>query len=132
MTDAVISQIRSPWRIHSRRSGSDHRDSIADLAGRPLHMRSADADTGSAQTRASRRRSSAGGDGKPSEQRSNRSPARIRPPSSSDAARRPALAGLRQWLLETLVISFAYGGCIHNIHPDYIDFIREIDRNKSA
>jgi len=28
-----------------------------------------------------------------------------------------------------LVVSFAYGGCIHNIHPDYVDFLRNISRH---
>jgi hypothetical protein len=27
-----------------------------------------------------------------------------------------------------LVDSFACGGCFHNIHPDYIDFLHDLNR----
>ncbi|MGU3468702.1 hypothetical protein ACLBXO_28035 [Methylobacterium sp. C33D] len=55
-------------------------------------------------------------------------PARERdgPGSSPVAAARPAGGGLGRRLLDALVISFAFGGCIHSIHPDYVDFLREI------
>lgn len=59
-----------------------------------------------------------------------RRPSRERdgPVTSSVAAPQPARAGLGQWLLDALVISFAFGGCIHSIHPDYVDFLRAIGR----
>ncbi|WP_139215647.1 hypothetical protein [Methylobacterium sp. UNC300MFChir4.1] len=55
-------------------------------------------------------------------------PARERggPASSPIAAPRPALARHGRWLLDALVVSFAFGGCIHSIHPDYVDFLRDI------
>lgn len=34
--------------------------------------------------------------------------------------------GAFAWLLEALTIGFAYGGCIHNTHPDYIEFLVDI------
>lgn len=34
---------------------------------------------------------------------------------------------IRGWL-EGVVASFAYGGCLHNIHPDYIDFLHKLNR----
>jgi hypothetical protein len=53
---------------------------------------------------------------------------RAGPASASDARGRSARRGLGRWLLEGLVVSFAYGGCIHNIHPDYVDFLRDLSR----
>jgi hypothetical protein len=51
---------------------------------------------------------------------------RAGPASASDARGRSARRGLARWLMEGLVVSFAYGGCIHNVHPDYVDFLREL------
>jgi len=28
-----------------------------------------------------------------------------------------------------LVVSFAFGGCIHSIHPDYADFLRDLGKS---
>jgi hypothetical protein len=30
------------------------------------------------------------------------------------------------WLLDILTIGFAYGGCIHHRHPDYLEFLSDI------
>jgi len=48
------------------------------------------------------------------------------PISSPVAASQPARVGLGRRLLDALVVSFAFGGCIHSIHPDYVDFLRDI------
>ncbi|WCS27388.1 hypothetical protein LOK46_11380 [Methylobacterium sp. NMS14P] len=68
----------------------------------------------------------AGPPGRPSRERDG-------PTASPAAAPQPAGGGLGRWLLDALVISFAFGGCIHSIHPDYVDFLRDIgSRNRHA
>ncbi|MCJ2052923.1 hypothetical protein [Methylobacterium sp. J-070] len=51
---------------------------------------------------------------------------RAGPVSSPAEARRSSGGGLGRWLLDVLVVSFAYGGCIHRIHPNYIDFLSNL------
>jgi hypothetical protein len=34
-----------------------------------------------------------------------------------------------RWLLDSVVVSFAHGGCIHHTHPDYVAFLRDINSN---
>jgi hypothetical protein len=58
-----------------------------------------------------------------------RSGEKVGPASASVAGGRSARRGLGRWLLEGLVVSFAYGGCIHNMHPDYVDFLRDLSRS---
>jgi hypothetical protein len=57
-------------------------------------------------------------------------PARRQPltDSASSPAGRPARDGLARGWLEFLVVSFAFGGCIHNIHPDYVEFLHDLAR----
>lgn len=40
------------------------------------------------------------------------------------AARGPMRSGFGRWLLQFVVDSFAYGGCLHHANPDYLDFLR--------
>ncbi|WP_143012219.1 hypothetical protein [Methylobacterium phyllostachyos] len=129
--DAKISEIRTSRRIQSRISGSDLRDSVADLAGLRLRARSAAADAGSAQEPASRYGPNVGGGGKPIGHRSRQSLALDGLASSPGAVRRSAPVSLLRWLLDVLVISFAHGGCIHNIHPDYVDLLRDLNEKNS-
>lgn len=129
--DAMISEICSSRREQSRVSGSDLRDSIAELAGLPLSPRSAAVDAGSAQELASRHGPNAGGGGKPIGHRSRQSLALGGAASSPGAFRQSPSGSFVRWLLDVLVISFAHGGCIHNIHPDYIDFLHDLNRKIS-
>ncbi|MCJ2086205.1 hypothetical protein MKK88_09385 [Methylobacterium sp. E-005] len=48
-------------------------------------------------------------------------------PDISPACRTAGNGLVRGWL-EGVVASFAYGGCLHNIHPDYIDFLHDLNR----
>jgi hypothetical protein len=57
-----------------------------------------------------------------------RAQARSGPDSSPDPAPEPGRRGFGRWLLDACVISFAYGGCIHNIHPHYVDFLHELTK----
>jgi hypothetical protein len=50
----------------------------------------------------------------------------VGPASPEAATSRPTRDGLGRWLWEMLVISFAHGGCIHNIHPDYVDVLHDL------
>lgn len=58
-----------------------------------------------------------------------RSRERAGPASSSVAGGRSARGSLGRWLLDGLVVSFAFGGCIHSIHPDYADFLRDLGKS---
>ncbi|WP_238193492.1 hypothetical protein [Methylobacterium frigidaeris] len=51
------------------------------------------------------------------------------PATHPDAAVRPAGAGVRRWLLDTLLVGLAHGGCIHGTHPDYVAFLRDLGRS---
>ncbi|WP_149312135.1 hypothetical protein [Methylobacterium sp. P1-11] len=46
--------------------------------------------------------------------------------SSPFGLHQPARRGFGRQLLDLLVVSFAFGGCIHSIHPDYVDFLQDI------
>jgi hypothetical protein len=48
-------------------------------------------------------------------------------PASSPVSRTAGNGLVRGWL-EGVVASFAYGGCLHNIHPDYLDFLHDLNR----
>lgn len=45
------------------------------------------------------------------------------------APARPTLFVFGRWLLDSVVVSFAHGGCIHHTHPDYVAFLRDINSN---
>lgn len=59
-----------------------------------------------------------------------RSLERAGPASLPAADGRSARGGLGRWLLDGLVVSFAFGGCIHSIHPDYADFLRDLSKSR--
>ncbi|WP_156295529.1 hypothetical protein [Methylobacterium aquaticum] len=46
----------------------------------------------------------------------------------AEPARSPGHGGLGRWLLDALVVGFAYGGCIHHTHQSYVHWLREQSR----
>lgn len=54
---------------------------------------------------------------------------RAGPASSSVAGGPSARESLGRRLLDGLVVSFAFGGCIYSIHPDYADFLRDLGKS---